>query len=440
MIPGKDLSSVPADWGNEEGDGSNREPLTGFSGFIARVFPPGGFTATIFSTTASVIGAGLFGLPTSFLQSGMFMGCAYLVLVTLGNIYTMCLLAKLSDRTGYFSMEDLCNLYLNKPSRIILGILRFLFCFGCCVAYIISVGDILASILKFSANVPAFLTTSWGLKVLQVAYWGAILFPVVIPNQINSLRYVSTIGVVFILFLVGVIIAHAIQHGLRESPHPEIVLFGTGNTALSGIGNFIFSFTCQFNCMEIYREMNKETKSIRNYTICAFVSIFLCCFIYLLGGIFGYLDFGPGATSSLLTLYNPIGEPQILVSYIGVLIKLSSSYALLFAGSRNAVYEFMGWDYLAVSFWKHFIAVTIISVLILVCGLFIPSINTVFAFTGGFCGGGISFLFPAYLTMYAGNWNIKTVGIANYILTHIVLAAGVFAVVVGTATTIFGVV
>lgn len=440
MLSSKDPSVVHQDWVCEENNEDPQEPESGCSGFITRVFPPGGFTSTIFNTTASVIGAGLFGLPTSFLQSGMVMGCVYLVLVTLGNIYTMCLLAKLSDHTGFFSMEDLCNLYLNKPARVLLGILRFLFCFGCCVAYIISVGDILSSILKFSSNVPQFLTRNWGLKVLQVAYWGAILFPVVIPNQINSLRYVSTVGVVFILFLVGVIMAHAVQHGLKEDPHPEILPFGTGNTALSGIGNFIFSFTCQFNCMEIYREMNKETKSIKNYTICAFVSIFLCCFIYLLGGIFGYLDFGPGATTSLLTLYNPIAEPQILISYIGVLIKLSSSYALLFAGSRNAVYEFMGWDYLSVPFWKHFLAVTIISILVLVCGLFIPSISTVFSFTGGFCGGGISFIYPAFLTMYAGNWNTKTVGIANYILTHIVLAAGVFAVVVGTATTIFGVV
>lgn len=438
MYQNKELPDSLQDWGVEENEGGGTRNKS-LSRLVATVFPAGGFTATIFSTAASVIGAGLFGLPTSFLQSGMVMGCVYLVLVTLGNIYTMCLLAKLSDRTGCFSMEELSNLYLNKPARILLGVLRFLFCFGCCVAYVISVGDILSSILKYSHGVPAFLLTNWGLKVLQVAFWCAILFPVVVPHQINSLRYISAVGVVFILFLVGVIIAHAAQHGLAEHPRKEIIEFGTGNIALCGIGNFIFSFTCQFNCMEIYREMNPKTKSLKNYTICACVSIFLCCFVYLLGGIFGYLDFGPEATTSLLTLYNPIAEPQILVSYIGVLIKLSSSYALLFAGSRNAVYEFLGWDYLAVPFWRHFTVVTIISILILLCGLFIPSINTVFAFTGGFCGGGISFIYPSYLTMYSGNWNTKTVGMVNYIATHVILAAGVFAVVVGTASTFYDV-
>lgn len=409
-------------------------------GFFGSLFPVGGFLGTIFSICATVIGAGLLSLPSSFLDVGILMSSIYLVLVSAVNIYTMRMLAVLADKTGFYSIEELSILYLNTFASILLGVLRIIFCFGACVAYVISVEDLMTTILTNANNVPDFLLTTAGARVLTACFWALFMLTAVIPRQINTLRYVSAAGVGFIVLFVIVIVIHSAQNGLQQNPRPEVVLVQQGNSAMNGIGVFVFAFTNQFNSLDVFREMNRTTKSVKNYTLCTLISITLCGIIYILGGAFGYLDFGPNASKSLLQLYDPIGEPQILVCYIGVLIKLCASYALLFVGCRNALYHFIGWNPDTVAFWKHLLLVTGVSILILLCGLFIPNVNTVFGFVGGICGGSISFMYPAYLTMFSGTFTLKNVGIVNYVATYLVVAAGVFAIVVGTASTIYGVI
>eukprot|EP00796_Vickermania_ingenoplastis_P003665 gene3665-2595_t len=239
--------------------------------WITSLFPVGGYLGTIFSVAATVIGAGLLSLPSSFKDVGMFMAVLYLVLVSLETIYTMRLLAILAERTGIYSLEGLSELYLNAAAGIMLGIIRIIFCFGACVAYVISVGNLMQTIIENSSNAPEFLRTNWGEKMLQTLFWLLFMLSVVIPRQINTLRYISAAGVGFIVLFVVVIVIHACMNGLQEHPRPEVQIVGTGNNALNGVGVFIFSFLNQFNCLEVYQEMNPRTKSVRNYTICSVI-------------------------------------------------------------------------------------------------------------------------------------------------------------------------
>eukprot|EP00796_Vickermania_ingenoplastis_P003668 gene3668-2598_t len=255
-----------------------REPVepvegTGTSGsWFSNIFPVGGFLGTIFSIAATVIGAGLLSLPSSFKDVGMLMSIMYLILVSLESVYTMRLLAILAERTGIYSLEGLSALYLNTAASIVLGIIRIIFCFGACVAYVISVGNLMQTIIENSSNAPEFLRTDWGEKMLQTIFWLLFMLSVVIPRQINTLRYISAAGVGFIVLFVVVIVIHACMNGLQEHPRPEVQIVGTGNNALNGVGVFIFSFVNQFNCLEVYQEMNPRTKSVRNYTICAIIT------------------------------------------------------------------------------------------------------------------------------------------------------------------------
>eukprot|EP00796_Vickermania_ingenoplastis_P003666 gene3666-2596_t len=239
---------------------------------LSSIFPVGGFLGTIFSISATVIGAGLLSFPSSFKDVGMFMAIFYLTLVAAASIYTMRLLAILAERTGIYSLEALSTLYLNTAASIVLGIIRIIFCFGACVAYVISVGDLLRTIIDNSSNAPEFLRTNWGEKMLQTLFWLLFMLSVVIPRQINTLRYISAAGVGFIVLFVVVIVIHACMNGLQEHPRPEVQIVGTGNNALNGVGVFIFSFVNQFNCLEMYQEMNPRTKSVRNYTICCVIT------------------------------------------------------------------------------------------------------------------------------------------------------------------------
>lgn len=204
---------------------------------------------------------------------------------------------------------------------------------------------------------------------------------------------------------------------------------------------------------------------------------------------------------SILLMYDPLNEPAILVAYVGVLFKLCVAYALLSLSARNSVYYMLGWQqkyatkaerrnmqqatsaaakqptadidsgvpqkYITkvkqsegssedvsgalsdededeeatyidgIPFWKHFIVVLVLGVAALLCGLFIPNINTVFGFAGAISGGFMAFVFPAFFFMYSGNWSLKTVGYWDYFLTYATLITGVVGIVWGTGGTIY---
>ncbi|KAG5488073.1 hypothetical protein GH5_08589 [Leishmania sp. Ghana 2012 LV757] len=90
-----------------------------------------------------------------------------------------------------------------------------------------------------------------------------------------------------------------------------------------------------------------------------------------------------------------------------------------------------------IPFWQHLLAVLTLSVASLLCGLFIPNINTVFGFTGALSGGFIAFIFPALFLMYSGNFTLAQVGWFTYLNTYVLLICGVVGIVFGTGGTIY---
>ncbi|PWU82798.1 putative amino acid transporter [Trypanosoma cruzi] len=168
-----------------------------------------------------------------------------------------------------------------------------------------------------------------------------------------------------------------------------IHLFGTGNRALDGLGVFMFAFLCQVNSFEVYWDMSDRSAS--RFTLCSAIAMLLCFIVYGSTAVFGYLDFGNRATVSALLLYNPVKEPEVMVAYIGLLVKLCASFPLISMATRNSLYHSVGWDPDKLAFWKHCVVVVSLAVAALLFGLFIPSINMVFGFIGSFCGGATGF-------------------------------------------------
>lgn len=274
-----------------------------------------------------------------------------------------------------------------------------------------------------------------------------------------------------------------------------IFLFRKGNGVVNSVGVFVFAYVCQINAMEVHADMRPEVRTTNNYTLAATLGMILCGTLYVLVCIFGYFDFGSDklGNKSILLMFDPLDEPAVLVAYIGVMCKLCVAYALLTLAARNSVYYLIGWQsryapkkgsqqsaasvkepvkdendaepssgfddankvvvetpaeevnqydgtelYVDnIPYWQHIIVVVIITGASLLCGLFIPSINTVFGFAGSISGGFMAFIFPALFYMYTGNWTLKSVGYWDYFLTYAVLITGVVGVIFGTGGTIY---
>ncbi|KEG11027.1 amino acid transporter [Trypanosoma grayi] len=405
----------------------------------SRIVPYGGLVSSVFNLSSVCVGAGILGLPAAANSSGLVMAIIYLVTITAFAVYSLHILGKTMEKTGLRTFEAMAKQLIGSRFDYFVAGIRWINSFGATIAYVISVGDILEPILKNVDGTPEFLTTHAGRRVLTTVVWFIVMLPLVLPKRVNSLRYVSAVAIIFVVYFVIMIVIHSARSGLGEVEGEGgrvIVLFNTGNAAIEGLGVFMFAFVCQINCFEVYWEMKDQ--SVRNFTLYAAISMILCCVLYLFTVIFGYLEFGSDVKSSILLMYNPVSEPMVMAGYIGMLVKLCAAYALQTMACRNAIYHVIGWEVNTLPYWKHFVAVIALSVVVLLCGLFIPNINTVFGLVGAICGGFLSFVFPALFYLYSGSWTLRTVGTFDYVATHAMLVAGVVGIVFGTISAVYG--
>ncbi|KAG8341261.1 putative amino acid transporter [Trypanosoma vivax] len=415
-----------------------------FRGCLAKVIPPGGLVSTTFNFASVCIGAGILGLPAAANATGLIMAVLYNMLFALFTTYSLYCIAVQMEKHNFRSMESMSFHLFGPNFRYVAAAIRFTNSFGSCIAFVISVGDVFRSIMR-GGNVPEFFSSKSGTLVVTSLIWLFCMLPLCIPRSVNALRYISTLAISFIVYLVVVIVVHSSKNGLAENvknirlsggPDDEQVhLFGTGNEALAGPSVFLFAFLCQINSYEIYWAMPE--RSVSRFTLSASIAIGLCCILYVTTSIFGYLDFAGKTKGSVLLLYYPTEEPVLMVGYIGLVVKLCASYALVGLAARNTFYHMVGWNLDTLQFWKHCICATLLATASLIFGLFIPNVNTAFGFVGSLSGALSGFVIPSLFMMYGGNWSLKTVGWFHYILTYAVLVVGVILVVVGTTATIY---
>ncbi|KAG8339484.1 putative Transmembrane amino acid transporter protein [Trypanosoma vivax] len=405
--------------------------------------PSGGLVSTVFNFCALCIGAGVFSLPSASCNAGIIMTIFYLLLISSLTVYSLYCLGLLMERTGLKTYEEMAGALLGRGFHNFNGVLRAVNTFGGCVVFIKFIMGIVETTIKVSGT-SGFWSTTGGSRLITFLMWLFIMLPLVIPRKIDSLRYVSTIGVSFIFYFLVVIVVHSFRHGLQQniqniSPtykdSNSIVLFNSGNAAVQEIGSFMFAFLCQTNSFELYYSMAQP--SANRFTLHASIAMAICVVIYMATGIFGYLDFGNSVKGSVLENYNPIDESEIMVGFLGVFIKLCVSFALLLMASRNATYSVINWDPDTVPFWKHAGVVIAIATSALLLGLFGPNLKTVILLLGSFCGGVSGFFFPALFVMYSGNWKLSTVGWFHFIMTYLVLMTGVVGISFGVVSTIY---
>eukprot|EP00434_Breviolum_minutum_P028108 symbB.v1.2.024864.t2/scaffold2382.1/size80501/3 len=129
-----------------------------------------------------------------------------------------------------------------------------------------------------------------------------ILLPLSLLDSINDLRFASLAGVTCILYLicvVGYVFA-------RSHISPTL----RGLEALQAKGIFkmlslsIFAFCCQPNVPSIYTEL--ERRSYKRMQKVSVRAMLLCCFVYLLMGVTGFLAFGENTSGNVLGNLQPM--------------------------------------------------------------------------------------------------------------------------------------
>jgi amino acid permease len=404
--------------------------------FTEWLIPYGGVVSNCFSLGSVTLGGGIISMPSSFAMSGIVMSVIYLVVITTITVYTMTLMGYAMERAGVYTFEELARVLFGRGWDYFVGFVLWLSCFGTAVAYISAVSTLITPILEKAPGTPAYLLTPSGNRLITSLIWLVLMVPVVIPKHVNSIRYVSAFGVTMVLYFVVVVVVHSSTNGMQLGMRGDMKYFTTGNQAIYGLSIFIFAFLCQAVAGNVYSEM-RPRPSVKQLTVASAVSMTVCMVLYILAGVFGYFDFADGTKDSILENFDPVHQPYVMVAYIGMLVKLCAAYAMNMVPCRNFIYHCLRWNLETIPYWKHAAVVLTMSVIVLICGLFIPSINTALGLVGSLCGGFIGFLFPAYYWMYCGDWSIKTVGIWHWLATYLLVVAGVIAIVFGTIATVY---
>ncbi|EPY39499.1 amino acid transporter [Angomonas deanei] len=268
--------------------------------------------------------------------------------------------------------------------------------------------------------------------------WLVCIYPLCLLKSIDSLRHVSTFAVLAVAFFCICILVNCIEHLRSEGMRDDVFFFNTGNQAIVGLGSLLFACLVQMNAFEIYHQMNNPSPRRMVHVSC--LGLGTCGIFYFTSGIFGYIRFGSTVIDSILLEYQPREDKEMWVSYFGMVIKLCVGFILHQIPIRDSFYHYMGWDVYRMKWWKNCIYCTIFSVIVLIAGLFIPSINIVLGLVGSLCGGFVGLIYPPLMVMYCGNWSLKTAGIVEYVAMYILLLIGIVGCVFGTAASIYGVV
>ncbi|KPI90332.1 putative amino acid permease [Leptomonas seymouri] len=400
------------------------------------IMPYGGIVSSAFSIASSTIGGGIIGLPAAFQMSGICMATIYLVVVVTMAIYSFVLLAIVSQKTGLHNWELIARRLMGRGWDYFVVFVMWVLCFGGDVSYIIALKSILSGFLKNSESATGYFKSEAGFRLITSVLWLTVILPMCVLKEINSLRIISTVAILFVVFFTITCIIHSGQTLHSRGMRDDLVYFQSGNTAISGLSNLMFAFIAQVNAPELSREMYRF--SVHRVFLSALLGLLMCAVLYFLTGLFGYLDFGPEVSDSILAMYNPMKDHLMAVSYVGMMLKISVGFALHLIPCRDCVYYVLGTEAARVPWWKNALLCALQASIALVAGLFIPRISTVFGLLGGFCGGFVGFIFPSFFMMYSGGFTAARLGWAHFIGTYALLVVGVVAVVWGTGAAVYG--
>ena len=118
-----------------------------------------------------------------------------------------------------YSYEEITTRLLGEKAAYVVEVSIFIFCFGCAVAYVVAVGDILQQgVIGVYANIlPAYVTREF----CMVLFWTVIMLPLSLLERIDSLRFASLFGIVSITFLVVACVVHSVRDLVQVGRHHD---------------------------------------------------------------------------------------------------------------------------------------------------------------------------------------------------------------------------
>ncbi|KAJ6829123.1 putative sodium-coupled neutral amino acid transporter 6 [Iris pallida] len=407
-----------------------------------------GVPGAVFNLATSIIGAGIMALPAAMKVLGLGLGFFSIVVMGVLSEISIELLVRYSVLSKSASYGEVVEAALGRPMRVVSEVCIVINNAGVLVVYLIIIGDVMSG---SSDHVGVFDQLfghgAWDhRKMVILVVLVVLLAPLCALEKIDSLSLTSAASVALAVVFVAISCVVAfikMLDGTIQKPRmgPDFSTEAAVLDLLVVIPIMTNAYVCHFNVQPIYNEL--EGRSTRKMNRVGRISTVMCVVVYAGTAISGYLLFGDGTESDVLTNFdrNLGAHFSMVLNYIvriGYVLHLVLVFPVIHFSLRQTV-DALAFTKSVLDDRKKSLAMTAALLgAIYVGSTMIPNIWVAFKFTGATTGLSLGFIFPALITLRLDEHD-KSLTTGEKIVSWSMLVLAVVVSVIGVTGNIYSI-
>uniref|UniRef100_A0ACD5VSJ7 Uncharacterized protein n=1 Tax=Avena sativa TaxID=4498 RepID=A0ACD5VSJ7_AVESA len=371
-------------------------------------------SGAVFNLSTSIIGAGIMSIPAAMRVLGVAPTLVLIAAVAvLSDVSVEFMLRYTGWACGPPSYAGVMGDAFGRAGAAALNVFVAFTTAGTLVVYLIIIGDVMSGTAGAGEEHAGVLGELFGARwwtereFVMLVTAVVVLLPLVLLRRVDSLRFTSAVSIllaaVFMLITMGIAV-YTILSGTAKMPRmlPDFSRLSSPFELFTAVPVIVVAFTFHFNVHPIRAELSK-TSDMKSAVR---ISLVLCSVIYAAVGFFGFLLFGDATMPDVLANFDRSsgsGVPQALndAARLSYALHLVLVFPLLHYSLRVNVDEllFPGRRPLATD-TRRFVALTAaLMAALYVLAIAIPSIWTLFQYTGSTFAVCISLIFPGAIVL-----------------------------------------
>jgi solute carrier family 38 (sodium-coupled neutral amino acid transporter), member 2 len=391
------------------GDGSSETPppsMLPIWSVVKKVKTKATLTSSVFNLANTILGSGVIAMPYACKKSGWVMFMVMLMVVAFASDYAVKLLFLAVETMTtkrprdidpeHVSYSALGRVMKNKRLEMIGSWSVTLQQIGCCIAYVVVIGDIFEPLAKH------FIYDDKATRsIVQILTLVLVIFPLTLIRKFDTLKFTSFVAIACIMAFVVLVIVYGL-YGWIEGPGGEIregemKTWPSGVDMLTAFPIMSFAYLCHQNTFPIYRELSEPSPERMNYV--SHFSIAICTFVYLGSGIFGYSIAKHDTESDLFNNFDVTGgaiNTAVDIVSVGFGVAIVFSYPIVvWEARRNLQHLLFGQKEFAFS--RYVMLNASIVIITGVVGIVASGIEKVLGLVGSTCSPMMIYVLPPLL-------------------------------------------
>ncbi|KAG0198986.1 hypothetical protein BGX31_004411, partial [Mortierella sp. GBA43] len=253
-----------------------------------------------FNILNCTVGSGVLALPFALKECGFGLGLTLSVVVGLLCWIAIYLLIVAGKQIGVYKFAGLCEATMGTVGIHLLNAAIFFQTFGCCITYLIVVGDTIPIALETILHTP--VSREWTIFISTFIF----VLPLLFYRSIASLAKSSIISVAT---LPPILLVVAVR-GFHYAPEHQRSYAFVGDNVFPAIGVMSFALLCSQTAFLNFESMKQPTR--KAWGQATSIAVFWSWLVSFAFAIFGFVAFGVDVKANIFNSF-PVKDNLINV-------------------------------------------------------------------------------------------------------------------------------